>query len=177
MPWGVESQAAPGRDPGGTALPSSNKPIPEADGASTALVVLGTHRSGTSALANVLAAAGADPGERLVPGSPGNETGHWEDAFAVETNQRLLAALGHRLDDVRPLPAGWQEAGPATEARHRIVQYVCGSRLAHPLWTNQDPRTGLPCDLWISALSEAGCSRSEEHTSELQSLMRISYAV
>src|SRR3546814_3838024 len=107
------------------------------------------HRSGTSALANVLAAAGADPGERLVPGSPGNETGHWEDAFAVETNQRLLAALGQRWDDVRPLPAGWQEAGPATEARHRIVQSVCGPRLA----------------------------RSEEHTSELQSLMRYSYAV
>src|SRR3546814_8776754 len=93
MPWGVESQAAPGRDPGGTALPSSNKPIPEADGASTALVVLGMHRSGTSALANALAAAGADPGERLVPGSPGNETGHWEDAFEVATHQRLLAAM------------------------------------------------------------------------------------
>src|SRR3546814_11015344 len=75
MPWGVESQAAPGRDPGGTALPSSNKPIPEADGASTALVVLGTHRSGTSALANVLAAAGADPGARPVQGSPGHEIG------------------------------------------------------------------------------------------------------
>src|SRR3546814_11532478 len=83
---------------------------------------------------------------------------HWEDAFAVETNQRLLAALGHRWDDVRPLPAGWQEAGPATEARHRIVQYVCGSRLAHPLWTIKDPRMCLLAALWISALSEAGCS-------------------
>src|SRR3546814_5658831 len=39
-------------------------------------------------------------------------------------------------------------------------------------------------DAWRAALTEAGldidvsaCSRSEEHTSELQSLMRISYAV
>src|SRR3546814_19687573 len=70
----------------------------------------------------------------------------------------LLAALGHRWDEVRPLPAGWREAGPATEARHRIVQYVCGSRLAHPLWTIKDPRKCLLAALWISALSAAGCS-------------------
>src|SRR3546814_7624830 len=30
---------------------------------------------------------------------------------------------------------------------------------------------------WASALTRGGTSRSEEHTSELQSLMRISYAV
>src|SRR3546814_12858342 len=113
MPWGVESQAAPGRDPGGTALPSSNKPIPEAEGAPTALVVLGIHRNGTSALANVLAAAGADPAERLAPGSPGHETGHWEAPFAIETNHRLLASFGHRCGDVRRLQAGRPTGGPA----------------------------------------------------------------
>src|SRR3546814_20128924 len=72
----------------------------------------------------------------------------------------LLAALGHRWDEVRPLPAGWREAGPATEARHRIVQYVCGSRLAHPLWTIKDPRMCLLADLGISGLSGAGCRAS-----------------
>src|SRR3546814_9709573 len=30
---------------------------------------------------------------------------------------------------------------------------------------------------WFRVASSAGCQRSEEHTSELQSLMRISYAV
>src|SRR3546814_8080881 len=31
--------------------------------------------------------------------------------------------------------------------------------------------------IWMSAMAEASSARSEEHTSELQSLMRISYAV
>src|SRR3546814_5964433 len=32
-------------------------------------------------------------------------------------------------------------------------------------------------NIWVRPLPEAAASRSEEHTSELQSLMRISYAV
>src|SRR3546814_8740179 len=45
---------------------------------------------------------------------------------------------------------------------------------------------GKPVDHWIEAINKAGCpagrvmgleERSEEHTSELQSLMRTSYAV
>src|SRR3546814_16935358 len=104
LPWGVESQAAPGRDPGGTALPSSNKPLPETDGASTALVVLGMHRSGTSALANVLPAAGAAPGARLVPGSPGYEPRPREHAFATETHKRPLPSRAPRREQIRPLP-------------------------------------------------------------------------
>src|SRR3546814_7535384 len=35
----------------------------------------------------------------------------------------------------------------------------------------------LPCDVVILDLEDAVAPRSEEHTSELQSLMRISYAV
>src|SRR3546814_1296121 len=32
-------------------------------------------------------------------------------------------------------------------------------------------------ETWLSTLAKAAAARSEEHTSELQSLMRISYAV
>src|SRR3546814_8635338 len=44
-----------------------------------------------------------------------------------------------------------------------------------------DPRSGLPClraqDHRAAGREHRGAHRSEEHTSELQSLMRISYAV
>lgn len=88
---------------------------------STALVVLGMHRSGTSALTRLLHTAGADAGGRLLGASAGNELGHWEDAFVVETNERLLAALGRRWDDVRPLPAGWLQDESAVAARRDII--------------------------------------------------------
>jgi GT2 family glycosyltransferase/glycosyltransferase involved in cell wall biosynthesis len=129
--------------------------LPEASG-STGIVVLGMHRSGTSALAHLLHAAGADLGERVLPASAGNELGHWEDAFAVETNERLLSALGRRWDDVRPLPAGWRDAVPAREAHAGIVDYVRGTRLRHAAWALKDPRMCLFAPLWLDALRDAG---------------------
>lgn len=138
-------------------LPASLPPEPVEPRASTALLVLGMHRSGTSALARLLHSAGADAGERLVPGSAGNEQGHWEDAFAVETNERLLAALGRRWDDMRPLPAGWADSEAAREARARIGDYVRTRRRQHPVWAVKDPRMCLFASLWRDAIADAGC--------------------
>src|SRR3546814_4284397 len=39
------------------------------------------------------------------------------------------------------------------------------------------PPTSGTRDAFVELVMEEGCARSEEHTSELQSLMRISYAV
>src|SRR3546814_2350224 len=43
--------------------------------------------------------------------------------------------------------------------------------------TNRTPRRLKPCGSGWSGGEDGGVMRSEEHTSELQSLMRISYAV
>src|SRR3546814_9583124 len=63
-------------------------------------------------------------------------------------------------------PNGWGARGPA----------MADARKSYPLLDNQavaaDPRKHA----WVSASAGTG-KRSEEHTSELQSLMRISYAV
>jgi len=115
------------------------------------------HRSGTSAITRLLQEAGADVGERVVPGSAGNEEGHWEDAFAVELNERLLAEFGRRWDDARPLPRDWLQSEAATQARLQIVDYLTGSRSNTPLWAIKDPRMCVLADLWMSAVKEADC--------------------
>jgi GT2 family glycosyltransferase/glycosyltransferase involved in cell wall biosynthesis len=127
---------------------------------SMGFLVLGMHRSGTSVLARMLAAAGANPGERLVPGSHGNEDGHWEDAFAVETNERLLSALGYRWDDLRPLPKDWMRSDAAAVARAQIRDYLRSSLSKHPLWAIKDPRMCLFAELWLQAFADEGCSPS-----------------
>ena len=129
-------------------------------GASAGFLVLGMHRSGTSVLARLLAASGANPGERLVPGSHGNEDGHWEDAFAVETNERLLSALGYRWDDLRPLPAGWLRSEAAVAARAQIRDYLRSSLSKHALWAIKDPRMCLLAELWLQAFADEGCTPS-----------------
>jgi GT2 family glycosyltransferase/glycosyltransferase involved in cell wall biosynthesis len=133
--------------------PTASRPNPTD---STGFLVLGMHRSGTSVLARLLAAAGASPGERLVPGSHGNEDGHWEDAFAVETNERLLSALGHRWDDLRPLPGDWMRSEAAAAARAQIREYIRSDLSGHALWAIKDPRMCLFAELWLQAFADEG---------------------
>ncbi len=127
---------------------------------SSGFIVLGMHRSGTSVLAQLLQVAGANPGERVIPGSRGNEEGHFEDAFAVETNDRLLAALGYRWDDVRPLPVDWQRSEAAAVARLEIRDYIRSNLIRHRLWLIKDPRMCLLADVWLGALADEGVTHS-----------------
>lgn len=128
--------------------------------ASHGLLVLGMHRSGTSVLTRLLHAAGAELGGRLVPGSKGNEEGHWEDAFAVETNERLLSALGYRWDDPRPLPPDWLASHAAAQAREAIRGYLRSTLSRHRLWALKDPRLCLLGELWLQAMAEEGIEPS-----------------
>ena len=61
---------------------------------STALVVLGMHRSGTSALTGMLHRLGVALGEHLMPATNDNPRGYWEHADIVKVHERLMAALG-----------------------------------------------------------------------------------
>jgi hypothetical protein len=71
------------------------------------VVVLGMHRSGTSAIARAVKAAGVDFGDDLMPSAPGNnEKGFWEDQQIRRLNDRLLAALGCDWSTVRWIDAG-----------------------------------------------------------------------
>jgi GT2 family glycosyltransferase/glycosyltransferase involved in cell wall biosynthesis len=120
------------------------------------LLVLGMHRSGTSALARVLDLCGADIGARITDRSAGNETGHWEDAFAVEAHEQLLAAYGAKWDTPLCLPSDWDAGEPARAAEARVAAYLAGDRASHPLWAVKDPRLCLFAPLWIEAARDAG---------------------
>ena len=67
------------------------------------LLVLGMHRSGTSAVTRVLSIAGAKlPASLMGPGR-GNEVGHWESDALATYNDELLSQLGSRWGDWRSL--------------------------------------------------------------------------
>ncbi|MER9952314.1 class I SAM-dependent methyltransferase [Mesorhizobium sp. M0047] len=60
----------------------------------TCIMVLGMHRSGTSALTRVLNLLGAALPKNLIGAGLGNEGGHWEPTWIVDLNERLLAEAG-----------------------------------------------------------------------------------
>lgn len=67
------------------------------------LVVLGPHRSGTSALTGVLSHLGASLPEHLMPANDGNAVGYFESSRVKSFNDKLLAELGSNWHDISPL--------------------------------------------------------------------------
>src|SRR3546814_3746140 len=66
----------------------------------------------------------------------------------------------------------------APTRRHIFMQTVLPDSLSNAETTNPDLFEITPTSLWLEDYSQLRVLfRSEEHTSELQSLMRISYAV
>ncbi len=66
----------------------------------TAIIVLGMHRSGTSALAGALALLGVDMGRSLLAPADDNVRGLWEHEELVRLHDRLLSAFESSWDDV-----------------------------------------------------------------------------
>jgi GT2 family glycosyltransferase len=137
-----------------------NKPLVEPDAtmepASTAVLVLGMHRSGTSATAGVLKILGLDLGSRLMASAPDNPKGFWENLDAVEINESLLAGLDRHWDDIRPLPPDWMGSVPAQRARVSIRELVEREFAASSLWAVKDPRLSRTAPLWREVLHARG---------------------
>src|SRR3546814_9625354 len=98
----------------------------------------------------------------------------------VCSSDLFLLDLGHRLDLVRE-PCGIHELGiDFGEIHHREIKarkLVDGEAQAL-LALRRAPRPAeLAPSLLLKNTAEFTLERSEEHTSELQSIMRISYAV
>lgn len=119
---------------------------------STAILVIGMHRSGTSATAGALALAGVTLGRTLLAPGADNPKGYFEHERAVAINERLLARLGSRWDDVRALPPGWFDGEPAQEALAAIDALIAGEFSEAPLWALKDPRLCRLLPVWLEAL-------------------------
>jgi hypothetical protein len=119
---------------------------------SRAVLVLGMHRSGTSALARGLQMLGVYLGNDFISPKPDNPTGYWEDRNIYEINERLLAVFGLKWEEVALIDdARWDE--PAVDAlRSEAVAYLKSQFVSHPLWGFKDPRTIRLLPFWQSAL-------------------------
>src|SRR5207245_10278397 len=118
-------------------------------GASRALLVLGMHRSGTSALAGALGLLGVHLGNRLLPGTAANAGGYFEDEDVLAIHERLLYELDRTWDDIRPLPDRWWQQEAARHARGRLRQVLSGLSRA-PIWAVKDPRLCRLLPAWTA---------------------------
>src|ERR1043165_10281978 len=85
-----------------------------------AILVLGMHRSGTSALSGVVCALGAAAPNNLLPANFANPTGYWESLPLVQADNELLASAHSSWDDWRQLDPRWYESDEARGFRGRL---------------------------------------------------------
>ena len=122
-----------------------------------ALLVLGMHRSGTSAVTRVLNLAGARLGASLMEGIDGNNRrGFWEHRDAVAINERLLHWFGRAWFDLRLLPEGWVGASATTGAMQQMRTLIKREFADAPLWALKDPRLCLLAPAWLQVIDALG---------------------
>ncbi len=122
-----------------------------------ALLVVGMHRTGTSAMTRVLSLLGADlPQLLLEPVKGDNETGFWESAELHALHERLLAAAGSSWDDELRLPAGWEASEPVRAFRASVLELLRRDFAVSGLFVIKDPRLARLLPVWRTVLAEFG---------------------
>lgn len=122
----------------------------------TAYLVLGMHRSGTSAVTQLLALAGASLPANVMPEDEHNAKGYFEPWKIALFNESRLRASGSAWDDIfafpyRALPPGDEEAWVAQAGQLFDAEF---RRSAFPLM--KDPRATVLLPLWRRVLETRG---------------------
>ncbi len=121
---------------------------------SRAIIVLGMHRSGTSALTRVLNLLGIELGSNLLPKHFTNETGFWEHADIVEINEQILQQLDSSWFDTAPLPPNWWTFESMMPLREHAKSIIRRDFLFSQQWAIKDPRLCRLLPFWIPLLQE-----------------------
>jgi hypothetical protein len=128
--------------------PNERLAAPFRAGARKAVVILGMHRSGTSALCGALDLIGVDFGKHLIPASDANEKGHWEHEEIVRLHDGLLSSLGSCWDDDEPLPSDWAEREITREIGSHLIEILERDFAHSSLFGIKDPRMCRLMPLW-----------------------------
>ena len=123
----------------------------------TAILVVGMHRSGTSALTRVLSLLGCDlPKTLMEPVPDNNELGFWESRPICDFNDEILASAGSAWDDWREFDSGWYSSPVAHEFRARAQDMLREEFGNSRFFVLKDPRLCQLLPFWNDAVSAFG---------------------
>jgi hypothetical protein len=129
-------------------------PVPRASG-EAAVLVIGMHRSGTSATTGLLAHLGlavTDPRDLLTASRTANERGHWESQALLRFNIRLMRRLGGTWSTPPGPSLGWERDQTLDSWRREGRQLVDELLPNRPsVW--KDPRNCVLLPFWRAVLA------------------------
>ena len=119
---------------------------------SQALLILGPHRSGTSAFTRVANLLGVDLGSEMLPPKFDNPEGYWEHRRVFDFHEQLLSRAGSAWHDYRPMSDGWC-GREEVQAFQQELQALVERDFGHSsLWGVKDPRLGRLLPVWKDLL-------------------------
>lgn len=118
------------------------------------VLVLGLHRSGTSAFSRIANILGCDLPSNLMGASEGNHYGHWESNVIVALNDELLASAGSHWDDWLPINTAWSASIIRENFLDRAIKVLNDEYGNSPLFVLKDPRICRLAPFWLEALKE-----------------------
>ncbi len=121
------------------------------------VIVLGMHRSGTSAVSRGLSTLGIELGENLHPPGADNPKGFWEDRAVLAINEALLARIGSAYDQLGLV--GWELTdAPDISALQQQAGALFREKLRHGrCWGFKDPRTVRLLSFWKAVAEREAC--------------------
>lgn len=122
------------------------------------VVVLGMHRSGTSALTKSLELLGINQGSNLHPAAEDNPKGFWEDRECIAINEAVLQHCNSAYDHLLMATEDIPDDTIVNALQSRAAEYI-SARLAenNGIWGFKDPRTCRLLSFWKVVFEKIGC--------------------
>jgi hypothetical protein len=121
-----------------------------------ALLVLGMHRSGTSAIAGALVKLGATPPKTIVEGNPDNPRGFFESVPIMQFHDELLRSAGTHWNDWRSFDPAWHATPTGESFRRRAKELLDAEFGDSPLFVLKDPRICRFVHFWLQVFRDQG---------------------
>lgn len=119
-----------------------------------AVIVLGMHRSGTSALSGLLMQLGGDGPAAPLGKSSNNPLGHFEAKALFLLQDELLQSAGTSWDDYRPFPEGWLTSPKANDFQDQLKNLIKAEFGNSSFFVVKDPRICRLVPIWLKVLAE-----------------------
>ncbi|MEO6824293.1 MAG: hypothetical protein ABI167_06120 [Nitrosospira sp.] len=137
------------------------------EGKKRIVVVLGMHRSGTSAVARSLRAMGVDLGDRMPPPQAPNPKGFWEDQDLCGINCEIMHVLGSDWHHLAPLALHDMETQQENYFLSKAAKLLSPKFSEGTIFGFKDPRTIKLLPFWkkvfLQCQLDIGCVLAIRH--------------
>lgn len=119
-----------------------------------AILVLGMHRSGTSALSGVASMLAGSTPRTPAPPTHDNQLGYWESQALMHANEELLASATSSWDDWKRLRSEWFRSEAAKSFHERLKEVLASEFGEPPLIVVKDPRVCRLMPIFLTVLED-----------------------